>query len=262
MLSRIRQGYDSFMQTIAEGNYRAQPTSVWSLLLGRNKSNIPDTVEVAMGATMLDTGRSFGTRLLWASAVALLSMTAMAWVAAGLAVVGTGLFVAEYMQSRRAREQVITEVNFAGQRVEGKRKDLCRLHQAQSRIINLGNTFLPASTESTSDTVNRIMDSVAEVAKRVKVLDGGKYGAGTANYEFSEPGLKLVNDHLLMHRAAEATASNISTLSLKPAFDAKRANNDEIADRFLALEQSLPREVMEKVEERRAAKAVPLKPAA
>jgi hypothetical protein len=262
MLSRIRQGYDSFMQTIAEGNYRARPASVLSLLLGRDKSNIPETVEVAMGATMLDTGRSFGTRLLWASAVALLSMTALAWVAAGLAVVGTGMFVAEYMQSRRAREDVITEVNFAGQRVQGKRKDLCKLHQAQSRIINLGSSFLPASTESTSETVNRIMKGVADVAKRVQVLDGGKYGAGTASYEFSEPGLKLVNDHLLMHRTAEE-ASNVTPLrSLKPSWDAKKSSNDEIADRFLALEESLPREVLEKVEQKRAAKVSPLPKAA
>lgn len=262
MLQGLRRAYDHFQQTIAEGNYRARPANIISVLLGRDKGNMPETAEVAMGATMLDTGRSFGTRLLWASAVALLSMTAMAWVALSLAVVGAGMFVAEYMQSRRAREQVITEINFAGQRVEGKRKDLCRLHQAQTRIMNLGNSFQPASTESTSDTVHHIIDAVAGIATRVKVLDGGKYGAGTASYEFSEPGLKLVNDDILLHKDCKAAAASVAALSLKPAFDAKRASNDELADRFLALEESLPREVLEKVEQRRTAKPVSLKQAA
>ncbi|MEZ0260447.1 MAG: hypothetical protein ACAH80_05520 [Alphaproteobacteria bacterium] len=266
MLQGIRKAYDNFQQTIAEGNYRARPTNIISVLLGRDKGNMPETAEVAMGATMLDTGRSFGTRLLWASAVALLSMTAMAWAALGLAVVGTSLFVAEYIQSRRAREDVITEVNFAGQRVEGKRKDLCRLHQAQVRVMNLGNSFQPASTESTSDTIHRIIDNVGEVAKRVKVLDGGKYGAGTASYEFSEPELKLVNDDVLLHKdcrpAAAASPAPVANMNLKKAWDAKLYSNDEVADRFLALEESLPPDVMEKVEAKRAAKAQPLKPAA
>jgi len=265
MLQGIRKAYDNFQQTIAEGNYRARPTNIISVLLGRDKGNLPETAEVAMGATMLDTGRSFGTRLLWASAVALLSMTAMAWVALGLAVVGTGMFVAEYLQSRRAREDVITEVNFAGQRVEGKRKDLCKLHQAQVRIMNLGSSFQPASTESTSDTIHRLIDSVAEVGTRVKILDGGKYGAGTASYEFSEPGLKLVNDDILLHKQAHAQAaanSNVASLNLKQAWDARRYSNDEVAARFLALEESLSPEVMEKVEQKRAVKAKPLAPAA
>lgn len=251
MLNRARQAYDNFQQTIAEGNYRARPKNFISVLFGRDKGSLPETAEVAMGATMLDTGRSFSARLLWASAVALLSMTTMAWAALGLAVAGTGMFAAEYIHSRRAREDVITEVNFAGQRVEGKRKDLCRLHQAQVRIMNLGNSFQPASTESTSDTVHRIIESVAEVAGRVKVLDGGKYSAGTASYEFSEPELKLVNDDILLHKDCKPVAA----MSLKPAWDAKKASNDEIADRFLALEESLPRDVLEKVEQKRAAKA-------
>ena len=201
---------------------------------------------------------------MWASAIALLSMQTMAWVAGGLAVLGGGILATEYLQSRRARTNVITEVNFAGQHVEGTRADLYRLHQAQVRIMNLASSFQQASSESTSETVARIAESVAQETKRVKVVSGGRYGAGTDAYEFSEPGIKLVKDRPQQPATVVPTAAPaVADKSLKAAWDHKGFSEEEIVDRLTALQQALPPEVLAKVEERMAEqRAAQQKPAA
>lgn len=254
----LRSGYDNFHMRIAEGNYRIQPKSLWTLITGQGSKPEVDVAVTKVGGAMMDTGRSFGKRMMWASAIALVSMQAMVWVAGGIALAGAGLFVLEYMQSRRAGRETIREVNFAGQQVEGTRADLYHLHNAQEKIMNLGGTFAQASMESTSETIERIIASVSENASRVKVVEPGRYNAGCERYEFSEPGIKLVKDRpaapAIFHAAA--TTHALADMSVKNSFDAAAAYTpEEVARRFLALEEALPADAMAKVNEARAQKA-------
>lgn len=254
----LRSGYDNFHMRIAEGNYRIQPKSLWTLITGQGSKPEVDVAVTKVGGAMMDTGRSFGKRMMWASAIALVSMQAMVWVAGGIALAGAGLFVLEYMQSRRAGREVIREVNFAGQQIEGTRADLYHLHNAQEKIMNLGGTFAQASMESTSETIERIIASVSDNAKRVKVIDPGRYNAGCDGYEFSEPGIKLVKDRPaapIIFNAPAATHA-LTNISVKNTFDAAAAYTpEEVAKRFLALEEALPADAMAKVNEARAQKA-------
>jgi hypothetical protein len=257
-LHAVRKGYDDFHMRIAEGNYRVKPKSLWTLITGQGSKPEIDVVATKFGGAMMDTGRSFGKRMMWASAIALVSMQAMVWVAGGIALAGAGLFFLEYMQSRRAGREIIREVNFAGQEVEGTRADLYHLHNAQEKIMNLGGTFAQASMESTSETIERIINSVADNAARVKVVDAGRYNAGCDGYEFSEPGIKLVKNRptapVIFH--ATATTHALADMSVKSSFDAAAAYTpEEVARRFLALEEALPPDAMAKVNEVRAQKA-------
>lgn len=258
----VRKGYDNFHLRIAEGNYRIQPKSLWTLITGQGSKPEIDVAVTKVGGAMMDTGRSFGKRMMWASAIALVSMQAMVWVAGGIALAGAGLFVLEYMQSRRAGREVIREVNFAGQQIEGTRADLYHLHNAQEKIMNLGGTFAQASMESTSETIERIINSVSDNASRVKVIDPGRYNAGCEGYEFSEPGIKLVKDRpappAIFHAqtTSAATTHALADMSVKSTFDAAAAYTpEEVAKRFLALEEALPADAMAKVSEARAQKA-------
>ncbi|MEZ0225020.1 MAG: hypothetical protein ACAH83_10735 [Alphaproteobacteria bacterium] len=263
MLQKLRQVYDGIQQTLVEGNYHAQPESIWTKLFGKKQDTLPETTEIAVGATMISTSRSFGKRMMWASAVALLSMNFLAWAALGLGAIGAGLIALEYIQCRKHRSDVITEINFAGQHVRGKRSDLCRLHMAQVRIMNLASAFKPASLESTSDTVQEIIDSVAAERKRVHILDVGRYNADDKSYDFSEPGIKLVNDKNNPAHAARGTIRVVPAAapSLKAAWDGKFATEEEVVERLATLEQALPPHLQEKLAQRRA-KPVPQKNAA
>ncbi len=257
-----RAGYDNFHLRIAEGNYRVKPKSLWTLITGQGSKPEIDVAATKFGGAMMDTGRSFGKRMMWASAIALVSMQAMVWVAGGIALAGAGLFVLEFVQSRRAGREIIREVNFAGQHIEGTRADLYHLHNAQEKIMNLGGTFAQASMESTSETIERIISSVADNAARVKVVDAGRYNAGCEGYEFSEPGIKLVKDRpappSIFHAqtTTPATTHALADMSVKSTFDAAAAYTpEEVAKRFLALEEALPADAMAKVNEARAQKA-------
>jgi hypothetical protein len=243
LIEKVTKAYDGFHRTIAEGNYRTE-RSFLDLLTGTKRS-LAATTEVAIGATMLDTSKSFGKRMLWASAIAIVSMQGMLWVALGMASIGFGFIGLEYKRARNARKETITEVNFAGQRVEGTRADLCRLHSAQVQIMNLAGTFKRASLENTKETVDDIIASVAGETKRVKVLDGGRYGAGQDAYEFSEPGIKLVNGPKTVAQAASAVSA---IPGLKAAWDNKR--DAEVVEHLVALQQALPPHIIDEVNRR------------
>ena len=254
---KLHEGYDNFHLTIAEGNYHIKPKSLYTLITGQGRETDVSAPITQVGTAMLDTGRSFGKRMMWASAIAFFSINAVAWTIGCVAFAGIALFALEYAQSRRARNETITEVNFAGQTVEGTRADLYHLHHAQEKIMNLSSAFKQASMDSTNDTIHRIMDDVAERSKRVKVLHSGRYEAGTLRYEFSEPAIKLVKA-----RPASRQYVVLNDDADKDPIDAKpamTADADEIAKRFLALEEALPADAMAKVEaarnERRPAPA-------
>lgn len=252
-VSFIRDSYDNFHLTIAEGNYHIKPKSLWTLVTGKGQEADTSAATTFVGTAMLDTGRSFGKRMMWASAIALISMQAMVWVAGGLAIAGAALFYLEYAQSRKAKQELITEVNFAGQTVQGTRADLYHLHKTQEQIMNVGSAFKQASMESTTDTIDRLIGEVSERAKRVKVLDGGRYQAGAGRYEFSEPAIKLVKDQ---PREIIAPRGEVSKLgSPAPAFNAAAHHSaDEVAKRIIELEASLPPDILEKVMQARMAR--------
>lgn len=250
MLQKLRQIYEGIEQTLAEGNYRSEPNSIWSRVFGNKDDTIPETTELAVGATMIGTSRVWGVRLIWTAAVALLSVHFVAWAAVGVGILGAGILGSQYAQCARARNDIITEVNFAGQKVEGTRADLCRLHMAQVRIMNLANTFRPASEANTHDTVQQVIDSVKQESRRVKILDPGTHNADTNAYDFSEPSIKLVNDK---HNPDHSTrAAVMGGPSLKDAWDRKRMTEDEVVDHLAALEQALPPSLQEKLAKRRA----------
>ncbi len=249
MLQKLRQIYEDVEQTLVEGSYRSSPHSFWSRIIGK-KDDLPDTTELAVGTSMVDMSRVWGVRILWTAAVAALSTCVMVWAAAAIGIVGAGMLIAEYEHARRARKDIITEVNFAGQRVQGMRADLCRLHIAQVRIMNLANAFRPASEETTHDTVQEIIDSVKGESKRVKIVDPGRYDADRNAYDFSEPGIKLVNDKNNPHHIAHTIAA--ATPGLKDAWDNKRMTADEVVDHLAQLENALPPELQERLAKKRA----------
>lgn len=249
---KLKSLYDHFFQTLTEGHYRAEPRPLWAIFRPAKKKELPETPQLTMGTKMIDTSTMIGQRFMWASIYAILSIKTLATTAFALAGAGIALFGLEYYRSRKAAQETITEVNFAGQKVEGTRRDLCRLYQAQIKIMNLTSAFKQASLESTRDTINAIIDSVAEERKRVQVLDKGRYGARAARYEFSEPGIKLVGDDdglMTPLRNVPAETSKLSDMSLKPSFDrAAPYNEEEVVRRLVALHEALPGHMVERIE--------------
>ncbi len=235
--------YDHFFQPLTEGHYRAEPTPLWRLFMPSKKTQqIPDVPHLNMGTKMLDTSKMIGKRFMWGAIYALLAVKTVTLAAAALAVAGGGLFGLEYYRSRKAGKEVITEVNFAGQTVEGSRASLCRLYQAQIRIMNLTTHFKRASLESTRDTIQRIVDR-------------GRYGARRDAYEFSEPGIKLVGDidglmTPLRNVSVEAAPkSKLSDMSLKPDWTGAAFREDEVLARLSALYDVLPDHMLDRLNE-------------
>lgn len=245
MFKKLSQFYEHFYQTLAEGHYQAEPLTLWTLLRP-NKQKMPGTAPVEVGTRMLDTSSTVGKRFLWASIFAALSIHALTTTAIVMAVAGIALLALEYRRSKEAGQQVITEINFAGQKVQGSRADLYHLHKAQEQIMKLSDSFRMASMESTTDTIDRVMKGVAEQRKRVKVLDGGRFGAKTTSYEFSEPAVKLVEDNDGA-KISRAGASALDTAAAKPAFTKAALSEDEVVEKLMALHESLPPHLAERL---------------
>lgn len=188
----IRSAYDTFETTLEEANYLAEPRSILNFF-GFGKKKLPETTGVTVSTKMLDTSETVGRRFMWGAIFAALTIKTLMVTAGLLTLAGCGILAAEYVRAKRVREEEIIEVNFAGQRVKGSRADLCRLHKAQVNIMNLATVFKKASLESTSDTIQHLIDGVAEERKRVHVLDAGPYGAVAGVYDFSRPAISLVN---------------------------------------------------------------------
>ena len=82
--------------------------------------------------------KMIGKRFMWGAIYALLAIKTVTLAAIGMAVAGVGLFGLEYYRSRKAGKEVITEVNFAGQTVEGSRASLCRNSPCRRCIAEIG----------------------------------------------------------------------------------------------------------------------------
>jgi hypothetical protein len=198
---------------------------------------------------MIDYGKTLGEKFMWGSVIALISMTALKWAAIGFALVGSAVYTAEYYRAKKSREDEIIEINFAGQRVKGKRADLYHLHNAQLRIMNISSSLEGAKAATTADAIQSVVDSVKEHRARVTVLDSGRNNAGRGAYAFSEPDFRIVVE--TAHETEEPKPFPVPKEgSLREAWAGKHANPDEIAERFIALQEALPPEVMEKVNAR------------
>lgn len=253
MFKKLTGFYEHFYQTLAEGHYQAEPLTLWSLFKP-NKQKMPGTTHVEVGTRMIDTSSMLGKRMMWAAVFAALSVSVMQTTALVLGVIGIGLLAMEYNRSKKAGQDVITEINFAGQKVQGKRCDLYRLHKAQEQIMKLSDSFKQASMESTTDTIERIMKGVTEERKRVKVVDSGRFNAGLVEYEFSEPAVKLIDDEngKKISRAPQPAA---------PFFNRKAALTDEqVADHLVALHEALPPHLAERVQAQLAKSRLPAPP--
>jgi phosphopantetheine adenylyltransferase len=261
MFKWLRNSVDKFNQVITEGNYRMPPMTWGRLITGIKPSlQLPATSEVAVGTTMIDTSKMLGEKFLWAFAVAALTVSALKWAAIGFGVVGIGVYTAEYIRAKKSRSDVIKEINFAGQRVEGTRADLYRLHNAQLRIMNISDTLGSSTSMTTADAIAKVLETVKEERTRVKVLDSGRYKASDTTYGFTEPDFRLLVDDV--PEFEDKSAIKIDGLSLKPAWDSKRVSSEEMVERLALLEESLPADMQAKLKERLARSHPEVKPAA
>jgi hypothetical protein len=259
MLQWLTKRVEKINEILAEGNYRVPPMS-WGRLVKGMKPELPATSEVAVGTTMIDSGKSLGTRFMWASLIALLSMNALMWAAVGFGAVGIAVYTAEYFRAKKSRTEELVEINFAGQRVKGQRSDLYRLHRAQLKIMNISDS-LSSGTNTTADAIASILDTVKEERKRVKVLEGGRYGASTDAYGFTEPDFRLLFDENdIKHKNENEPAAQKPEPEQQPlpavkgdlttAWNSKRMTSDDFVEQLATLQESLPPEVAEKLQQR------------
>jgi len=245
MLKWLRKSVEKFNQVVSEGNYR-RPQKTWmELITGiKPKLQLPATSEGAIGTTMIDAGKTFGDKFIWAFGISALGgIVALKWAAGIFLLAGIAVYAVEYIQAAKTRNDIITEVNAAGQKVRGTRADLYRLRRAQNQILNI--TDNPGET-TLAEAKQKILDSVKEERTRITVEHPGRSKAASV-YAFTEQDMRLVED---IPEFEDKTGLRIDSISLKPAWDSKRATADEVVERLAALEESLPPDMREKLDQR------------
>lgn len=252
MFKWLEKKLDKYNQVVTEGNYRLPPMTWGRLLRGlKPELQLPATSEVAVGTSMIDTGKMLGEKFVWATIITAATLTTLKWAALGFAIIGSAVYTMEYIRAKKSREDVITEVNFAGQLVKGTRADLCRLQRAQLRIMNVSNNVDASSSVTAEEAVSNILRSVEEERKRVHVSDGGRYGADKKSYAFTEPGFRLVIDESKLPQHCEKEkAAKTSPASLREAWQGKRMTPDDVIETLAVMQESLPQDMAEKLQQR------------
>lgn len=243
MLNWLRNSIDTFNKVVSEGNYR-RPQKTWSELITgiKPKLQLPATSEGAVGTTMLDTGKMLGERFLWGFGIAAVGgLVALKWAALIFFAAGATVYTVEYLQAKKTRNDVITEINAAGQKVKGTRADLYHLRRAQNLILNVADN---PGDGTLAEATRKILEGVKEQRGRVTVVDPGRTKNKDA-YAFTEQDLRLMED---MPEFEDKTGLRIDSISLKPAWDSKRASADEVVERLAALEESLPADIKAKLD--------------
>ncbi|MEZ0224352.1 MAG: hypothetical protein ACAH83_07365 [Alphaproteobacteria bacterium] len=189
MFRKLREFYNTFSQTLEDGRY-GKDGSVFSDLWGQVKGKIPATPKLDVAGKLPLLGLLAKSRLVWTALVAAISLQSVIGGLAAVAGAGASFLALEYHRCRKAREQVITETNFAGQTVRGKRKDLNRLHKAQEKIIELSGVFNGEAAPPAQAELDAVINGVRDHQNRVLVLQAGGFGAGAHHYEFSVPQIK------------------------------------------------------------------------
>ena len=131
MFRKLLAAYDHFHQTLVEAHYNAESKTLWNFIF-RKKKEVPEAAQLVAGNKMFDlSSKILSKKYVWAPILAIVSLKVQIGLLIGLGTIGAGLVGLEYYRCTKVREDVITEVNFVGQTVRGKRADLCRLHRAQ-----------------------------------------------------------------------------------------------------------------------------------
>ncbi len=234
MFRRLGNIYRTFRQTLEDGHYCAEAGSFWADLFDELKDKFP-LPKLDVLAKLPTLAKLFKSNLVWTAVFAAISFESMVAGAAAIAGAAISFYAMEYVRCRRSREQIMTETNFAGQTVRGKRGDLHRLHKAQEKILSLSGIFNGVAPGTRAKEIAAVIDSVHEQRRRVLVVDGGRFGASDIVYDFSEPDRK-------------AAARDAAT-GLQDAWENKR--EDEVVERIIALENALPPQVKEKVRKRK-----------
>lgn len=189
MFSSLREIYRNYRETLEDGRYGAAQSGFWSHMFGKAKDQLPDAKSTIAKHLPLLTKLS-GFKMLWTAAIATVSLTNVIW--GGLALVGSALSFGaiEYFRCKRAREQLMTEENFAGQTVRGRRGDLSRLHKAQQKIVTLASTFNNAASPEANAEIAAVIDSVKDARSRILVINDGPVIENSGRYEFFQPHVK------------------------------------------------------------------------
>lgn len=247
---------DKYVRLLEEGYYQTEQTSFLGKMLGKKKAkNDPFSPPVLLGSKAIDgalSGVAAGMgKYAWLALGAYLTFNGYILAAAALLASGVGFVANEVRKAKIAREEIITEENFAGQTVQGARKDLYHLHIAQAKILELPRHFKRASIQSVSETLKIIVNEVEHLRNKVKIVDVGPHGASATTYSFSKESYKLVDDFSL--NPVPHKNSTLTGLDLKKSWDEMTAANRELLINTLAaLQQVLPDEVQEEVTARAA----------
>lgn len=110
-------------------------------------------------------------------------LRATAFVGLGFAAVGAADLGYRIFKAYKKADETIIEMNMDGQTVQGKRRDLYKLHEAQVRINNLSIAFNNAKCiEVVDKEIQKIIDKTADIRARTTVTDMGK--SGHKHYHF------------------------------------------------------------------------------
>jgi hypothetical protein len=219
----VYRGFKHFERVLTEGNYRYDKKSALGELLNSKMPDLPDTLPAVAASRMVRVVKTAGERIGWLFVLTLAAQNTMVWWGFGaVSVIGSGLMMREYTRARNRMSDMLRETNVAGQTVEGSRMDLCRLYNAQALIFKIADHFKDAPMQTMTEVINDIVASVADESKRVRVVEGGPYGAGTDRYEFSEIRIKLVNGE--------------ETSNLRQAWGERASNDNKLEERIRQLE--------------------------
>ncbi|GEM_PF-3121956 len=230
----LYRGFKHFERVLTEGNYRYDKKSALGELLNSKMPDLPDTLPAVAAGRMVKIMQTVGEKMGWVFVLTLAAQNTMVWWGFGaMCVIGSGMMVREYTRARNRMNDTMREINVAGQTVEGVRKDLCRLYNAQARIFKIADHLKDASMGTTKEAIDEIVASVADESKRIRVLEGGRYGAGADHYEFSEIRIKLVNDDdtTVPSRDMEKEMG-----TLRQAWADRASNDNKLEDRIRQLE--------------------------
>jgi hypothetical protein len=71
MFKWLGKKIEKYNEVVTEGNYRLPPMTWGRLIRGlKPELQLPATSEVAVGTSMIDTGKMLGEKFLWATAIA------------------------------------------------------------------------------------------------------------------------------------------------------------------------------------------------
>lgn len=269
---KIHDWIDNYEAVLREGDYQTDSRSVLDRLFSSRRRDSLDSAHAIVSSLSRNATKEIFKRIIVTSAIVALASNA---IYVGIACGAATLLISAYQYNRakKSRNDVIEELNVAGQHVKGTRGDLCRLRVAQEQITNITDGFRPGMMKTVSDVQNDIVRGVSAERARVTVINNGKYNADVELYDFSEKEMKLMNyvSDLPQRKRSEdserPTATDFSKLDLAKAWEGKRAqplSEAEIVNGLVAIHlsisDSMQQEVIDKVAAAKAAEANPQAP--